>query len=1054
MNKKIKWIFLTMMLYVISVQAQEVNDWENPQVTGINKEAPRASFFAFPGKYNPSETDMKKASNYLLLNGVWKFNWVDHPAVRPKDFFRNGYDVSGWDDITVPGSWELQGYGVPIYTDVAYPFPNNEPFIPHDYNPVGSYKRSFVFPASWQGKEVFLHFGGVRSAFYVWVNGQKVGYSQDSKTPAEFNITSLVKPGKNQLAVEVYRFSDGSYLEDQDYWKISGFERDVYLFARPRVHIRDFFIHAGLDNTYRNGEFELEVELKNLPPLSDGFSVSYSVLEPGQEKEIAGGLAQPDFSEKVSKISFTAPFPEVRRWTAETPNLYLLVIQLQNKLGEVSESVSHSFGFRTVEVKYGQLLVNGKPVTIRGVNRHEHDPVTGRYITEELMLQDIRLMKAFNINSVRCSHYPNQEKWYDLCDKYGIYLIDEANIEAHGAGPYNPSTTLADKPNWKKAFMDRTKAMVERDKNQTSVIIWSLGNETGKGRNFEATYQWIKNRDKSRLVQSEDAGEDWYTDIYCPMYARFSKIYNYLEKSPRRPLILCEYAHAMGNSVGNLQDYWDLAEHYRQFQGGFIWDWVDQTFRKVDEQGDTIWAYGGDMGVYKVPNDSNFCANGLVAADRSLHPHIYEVKKVYQPVKFEAVPFADNQLYITNRYDFSSLKHLKFQWTVLSEGKVIESGTIDQPIINPHERQLITIGLKQPKLVYGAEYFLRVDAITRKLELLVPEEHIVAWEQFKLPWQNNEPMPKMEDQKVEVTENVHTISLLFDGGEIRFNKETGLMEKYRYHEKELATTGPEPYFWRAMTDNDLGNNLFERCGQWKYAGRDRKLESIEVIPGENKVDIYTRFLLPDSLGTYQLNYRITGNGTVRVEGRYSPASGNLPSIPRMGMQLNLPYVYDSVEWFGRGPYENYSDRHTSAAIGHYKGSLWDQFSPYVRPQETGNKTGVRWLALHDIDGGGVLVIGENPLSMNALPFDYQQLYYVPYNLKRKHGGEIKPGGMVTLLIDQKQMGLGGDTSWGAPVHPEYLIPAEPADYTYWICPFEAGDDLFYKAKQIQDPVNF
>ncbi len=1048
------WMFQVLVLSVTFVRAQEVNDWENPQVTGINKEAPRASFFAFHGKYNPSDIDMKKAPNFLSLNGTWKFNWVERPADRPKCFYENGYDVSGWDDIVVPGSWELQGYDVPIYTDVEYPFPNNEPFIPHDYNPVGSYKRSFELPDEWQGQEIHLRFDGVRSAFYVWVNGQKVGYSQDSKTPAEFDVTSWVKPGNNHLAVEVYRFSDGSYLEDQDYWKISGFERDVYLFARPRVHIRDFFIHAGLDSEYRDGRFGLEVEIENLPPVFGDFVVNCSVRESGSGKEVFNGTGTPVLLGDTPKVNFSAQIPKVQLWTAETPNLYLLIIQLQDEKGNVLESISRLFGFRTVEVKYGQLMVNGKPVTIRGVNRHEHDPVTGRYITEELMLQDIRLMKEFNINAVRCSHYPNQEKWYDLCDQYGIYLIDEANIEAHGAGPYDPETTLADKPSWQKAFMDRTKAMVERDKNHPSIIIWSLGNETGKGRNFEATYRWIKSRDKSRLVQSEDAGEDWYTDIYCPMYARFDKIHRYLEKSARRPLILCEYAHAMGNSVGNLKDYWDLAEHYRQFQGGYIWDWVDQTFRKVDEQGDTIWAYGGDMGVYKVPNDSNFCANGLVAADRSLHPHIYEVKKVYQPVKFEVVPFAGNQFYIINRYDFSSLEKLTFRWSVRSEGKVIESGYFYPPSILPHEKRAVSIGLNQPKLVPGAEYFLHLEAFTRESDLLVPAGHLVAWEQFKLPWNNGESISVAERKKIEVAETAQTIDLHFEGGKIRFNRKTGLMEEYRYMGKELVTSGPEPFFWRAMTDNDLGNNLFGRCGKWKYAGRDRKLEIIKVIPGEDRVDVHSRFLLPDSLGIYELNYRITGSGAIRIEGRYMPASGNLPSVPRMGMKLALPFTYDSVEWFGRGPHENYSDRYTSAAIGYYKGSLREQFHPYVRPQETGNKTDVRWLALHSPDGGGVLVVGEKPLSMNALPFDYQQLDYVPYNIKRKHGGEIKPGGMVTLLVDQKQMGLGGDTSWGAPVHPEYLIPANPAEYRYWICPFEPGENLFQKAREIQHPVTF
>ena len=870
------------------------NDWENPEVFAVNKEEPRASFFAYDSEKAALLGDMKNSPLYQSLNGTWKFNWVETPDKRPVDFYMPEYDASNWEDIQVPGHWELQGYGVPIYTDVSYPFPNNEPFIPHDYNPVGSYKKEFHLPDHWTGLEHYIHFGAVRSAFYLWINGQKVGYSQGSKTPAEFNITEYLRPETNQIAVEIYRFSDGSYLEGQDYWKFSGFERDVYLYARPLIQINDFFVHAGLDEQYKNGVFSLDIDIANANDDLQDLKIECKILE---EDKILFSSGRDIQAANIS-VNFYHVINKVKAWSAEKPNLYTLLINLYDSNGEPVESICRKIGFRTVEIKYGQLLINGMPVTIRGVNRHEHDPVYGRYISEESMIRDITLMKKFNINSVRCSHYPNQEKWYELCDRYGLYLIDEANIEAHGCEPYDPELTLADKPHWKNAFLDRTISMVERDKNHPSIIIWSLGNETGKGQNFNATYDWITSFDPWRPVQSEDAGEDRNTDIYCPMYARFYKIHKYLEQSPHRPLILCEYAHAMGNSVGNLQDYWDLVYHYRQFQGAYIWDWVDQTFLKVNEDKDTLWAYGGDMGVYKVPNDSNFCANGLVAADRSLNPHIWEVKKVYQPIAFEAVSLSDNLILVHNRFDFTNLSDYMIRWEIRSEGKVIEKGNLAEINVSPQQKQEISIDFHKPFIVPGNEYFLNLMVYSKFDKAAVPAGHLIAQEQFKLPWHVAISKDLWQGGQMEV--NWTDSEYICSGNNflISFSRLSGFISSYLVNDKALLTQGPQPYFWRALTDNDLGNGTKARCGIWKETGERMTLNSFKLIRKDDQsAGFRASYEMPDSIGIYVINYEVWSNGMIKVEANFMPQRDDLPEIPRMGMLLYLPKQFKFLEWY-------------------------------------------------------------------------------------------------------------------------------------------------------------
>ena len=1035
---------LLLILFYQGIFAQEkamVNDWENPQVIGINKEKPRASYFAYRNLNNALANKKENSSYFISLNGTWKFNWVRKPADRPKDFYTTDYNISDWKDIKVPGHWELQGYGVPIYTDVSYPFPNNEPFIPHDYNPVGSYKRNFTIPASWDSDDIYIHFGGVRSAMYLWVNGKKVGYSQGSKTPAEFKLNEYLKPGTNQLAVEIYRFSDGSYLEDQDYWKVSGFERDVYLYASPKTHIRDIFAHADLDKTYTDGQFNLEVELNKTDATIETKTVNIQVLDGKTiiiDKNITTKLKQ-----GANQIDFEATIAKVRKWTAETPELYDLQVSLKNSDNEDIEIIRRKIGFRTSEIKNGLLQINGVPIVIRGVNRHEHDADNCRVITEESMIRDIELMKQFNINAVRNSHYPNRERWYELCDEYGLFLVDEANIEAHGCDPYNKEKTLANKPNWKKAFLDRTQSMFERSKNHASIIIWSLGNETGRGQNFQATYKWLKEQDSSRPVQSEDSGQEFNTDIFCPMYDRIWEMSKYIEKVQTRPLIQCEYAHAMGNSVGNLKDYWDLIRKHRQLQGGFIWDWVDQTFRKVTEKGDTIFAYGSDMGIYKVKNDSNFCANGLITADRKIHPHIWEVKKVYQPIAFDKVDHSNNQFKITNYHDFIDLSTFDFTWILKKDAKTIASGEINNLELKAHESKVISIAYPSIEAKSGKEYFLEFEAHSKNEMPLIPQGHLIAWEQFKLPISKSRQIEDARSlSKLKLREDDKTINLTSKDIQIQFSKLTGALSSYQIKGQELMLTDLKPFFWRAVTDNDLGNGMPAKCQAWKEAGSTAKLLDFQTKKINNQlVEINITLDLPGVSSKYTTRYLVYGNGDIRVQNHYHPESNNITMLPRLGMQMQLSREFNKMEWFGRGPQENMTDRKSGYPVGHYKSNVNEQYHPYVRPQETGNKTDLRWMALFNNESLGLMVIAKSELAGSALPFDYKELYHSGKGKPQKHGAEIKNGDVISWQIDHKQMGVGGDTSWGAPVHSEYSIPAQDYKYEFILRPIKGENDL-------------
>ncbi len=1033
------FIFIFLNFIPLFSQNNELADLENPHIQGRNRMAPHSSFISYKSVKSALKNDSSLSPFYISLNGIWKFKWVKNPGERPKDFYKNDFNDDNWDNVTVPSNWEMQGFGMPIYLDEEYPFPPDPPQIPKDWNPVGSFRREFTIPKTWTKRKVFIHFSSVRSAFYVWVNGKRVGFSKGSKNPAEFDLTSHIKEGRNILAVQVFRWCDGSYLEGQDTWRLSGIERDVYLFSYPKVYIRDFSVNAHLDSNYENGLLDMTIDIKNSTDKNyEDYTVRVLVMDNEHTVLETENKCSIDRSGEI-QVSFNKEVTNPEKWSAETPYLYDCVICLLNSSEEVVEVVKNSIGFRSLEIRKGQLLVNGIPIYLKGVNRHEWHPVTGRYLTRETMIRDITLMKMFNINAVRTSHYPNSPEWYTLCDQYGLYVIDEANIETHGMKFHAQGYKLiSDNPLWGKAFMDRTARMYERDKNHPCIIIWSLGNEAGDGINFQKTYQWLKDKDSSRPVQYEPAGWRTHTDIVCPMYANIWFLEKNYNRDPDRPLILCEYAHAMGNSVGNLQDYWNVFRKYNNLQGGFIWDWVDQTIKKKNQNGIYFWAYGGDFDEPETLADSNFCANGLVQADRSLKPHIWEVKKVYQNITIEPVNEDEGVFSLSNDFDFLDLSGFDITWEITGNGKNITQGVLPQHDIPPHESRNLKLNLPEIKQEPGVEYFITFKSYTKKPRGVIPENHLVAWDQIKIFSQEEYREKEMGvNSDVSIADNNENLLIQGEDFVITFNKEKGTIESWQFNGTELIISGPIPNFWRAPTDNDLGNGMKKRCGMWKNVGEKRKIISVQsnkIAPGVVKIEINS--ILPAGDSQYNTVYEIYGNGQVLVTNYYLAGMDKLPKLPRFGMQMQVPKEFDTLQWFGRGPQESYQDRKIGAAVGIYSGTVWDQFHAYVRPQETGNKTEVRWISLRSDKGTGMFIQGCPLLNISTWQFEPGALDPRKPGEANRHGEEIRKGNIITVNIDFKQMGVGGDNSWGARVHSEYRLTDNEYSYSFWMRPFK------------------
>ncbi len=1046
-------------------------DWEDTQIISRGRIDPHAHFFPYRSSEEALVGTIQESDTYLGLDGLWKFHWVRKPSDRPLEFYKESYDVEKWDDISVPSNWQRQGYGTPIYTDVAYKFlPHGveptPPLISHEYNPVGSYRRVFQLPEGWDQRRIIVHFGAVSSAFYVWINGEKVGYSEGSKTPAEFDITSLVRAGSNTIAVEVYRWSDGSYLEAQDFWDLSGIQRSVYLVASPLVHIRDIFTRPSLDQKYTDGRLEVDVEIENTTGHARSGAVSFRLMD--GSRAIASAETASDLPPGRTKTTLKATVPAPRLWSAEKPNLYRLLISLYDAEGKESEATAIQVGFRSVEISNGRLLVNGKRITIKGTDMHEHDEYAGHVVTEALMRKDIQTMKAFNLNAVRMSHYPQPVRWYELADEYGLYLVDEANIESHGMG-FSPERTLANKPAWLGHHLDRTRRMVERDKNHPAIIIWSLGNEAGDGSNMIATYRWIKGRDSSRPVQYEGEDrqtsiEERHSDLYVPMYARLWDLERYAENFNDRPLIMCEYAHSMGNSTGNLADYWKVIDRYDILQGGFIWDWVDQGLAETTPDGEKYWAYGGDYGPKGVPSDGNFLLNGLVFPDRTPHPALWEVKKVYQYIDFTPVDLSRGIIEIANEYDFTDLDEFTLKWTVTRDGMARSTGSLSLPGIAPQERFLQTIDYGFTPYADGSEYFLNLSVERTSRTALLEEGHVVATEQFQLPAAGPMPaagsvpaaglVPAAHTSRESMERPGHQIRderAVIAAGDavVEFDMEHGILDRLAFRGSELITEGLRPAFWRALTDNDYGNGMDRWAAVWQEASRHQILESATVDSSAQDrilIQFSHRFESDNGQAVARIRsvYSIFGDGRIQTDVDFEREDG-LPNMPRLGYAFEMPGSFEHFEWFGRGPYENYRDRKTASFVGRYKGTVSEQYVPYIRPQENGNKTDVRWMVLSDAKGTGLLAVSDDKLLEVTVHHNIMEDFIPPVRLStfqpnardvNTHTTDIRPRPIVAVNLDHMQMGVGGDTSWGARVHNSYSLIDDHYHFNFTLIPFD------------------
>jgi len=1031
-----KLLYAVVLLANVAFGQSKNNDWENPQFFELNKEKPHATFMLFDKKQDVTEDDYKKSLYYQSLNGTWKFVYVDKYANRIKDFYQTGIDDSKWNDLSVPSNWELKGFGIPIYTNIIYPFPKNPPFI-GDNNPVGTYRKQFTVPADWDGREVILQFGSITGCAFVYVNGQKVGMTKASKSPAEFDVTKYLKKGNNLLAVQVFRWHDGSYLEDQDFWRLSGIERDVCLYALPKLSVWDFFFKNDLDAQYKNAVFSADVDVRKFTGNATKTGlITIDIVDKSGKTVFNQQKRLSPSSDSMQTIRFSGSVKNPLKWSAETPDLYDCIISFES--GGQTIYTGAKIGFRKIEIKNGQLLINGVSTYVHGVDRHEHDPVNGHVPNKELMLKDIQMMKLFNVNADRTSHYPNDPYWYKLCDKYGLYLVDEANIETHGMGAslqgwFDSTKHPAYLPEWEPAYFDRIKRLEGRDKNHPSVIIWSMGNETGNGKVFHDAYLWLKQTDKSRPVQFEQAGEDWNTDIVCPMYPGINSMKRYANDPVKtRPYIMCEYAHAMGNSTGNFQEYYDIIRNNPKMQGGFIWDWIDQGLKTTTPDGRVYYAYGGDLGGYLLQNDENFCANGLIAADRTIHPGLNEVKKVYAKILFKPKDASKGVITVQNIYDFTNLDQFNFTWELMRNEEKVKDGTFEVSLA-PKQQKDVTLQIPSFKAQEGSEYFLNIYATTKKATDLVPAGHEVAREQFKTAGDYFARSASMHS-KLETKKEGDRLT--FTSGNVRgeFDLKQGRLTKYSLNNQWSGINNfPEPYFWRAPTDNDFGNHMPADLGVWRTAHVNRKVKS--VTAGEQTNDglsVKVEYELTNINVPYTVAYFIQNDGSIRVTASMDMTGRDLPELPRFGMRMQLPSQYDSLTYYGRGPWENYSDRNTASFVGLYTDNVANQFTwNYIRPQEAGYKTDVRWLSLINNKGSGLLIEGLQPICFSATNVATEELD-PGLTKKQQHPTDIVPRRNVFLDIDLKQRGVGGDNSWGALPHQQYRLLDKKYSYSYVI----------------------
>ena len=1033
MQAKSNIVLSFFLLLGVTLTAQTSKEWEDLSIYSVNTEAAHATFNLFSTTKEANEKNKEESSLYQSLNGVWSFNLAKNESELPKGFYEDSYDRSEWGTIPVPANWQFHSDDFLLYTNIIYPYEINPPFMPTDYNPIGCYYRVFEVAKELENKQLFVHFGAVNSAFYLWVNGEKVGYSEGSKTPAEFDLTKYVKEGKNSIALQVIRWSDGTYLEDQDFWRVSGIERDVYLYAQPKLALRDFFVKADLDAAYNNGILDVAVSMKNFGKRTAYGSINVSVLDKGSE------LVNLEKKVKIYKgkeieVNFNELIETPKKWTAETPNLYELVIAVKDSKGKETHVARQQIGFRNVKVANGQLLVNGQPILIKGVNRHEHDDKNGHVVSKDLMLRDVKIMKMNNINAVRTSHYPNDPYWYELCNKYGLYVVDEANIESHGFG-YKAKETPANNPAYEGMHLDRINRMLQRDKNQPSIIIWSMGNEAGDGVNYVKAYKMLKEFDSTRPVFYERAeshfnlGIEKHIDIITWMYARVDKIKkNYLGKFPDRPFIWCEYSHAMGNSNGGLVDLWNMTRSERQMQGGFIWDFVDQGLLQETADGEKYYAYGGDFAPEKYHNDSNFCMNGIIDADGTYHPAMEEVRFVYQNADFSWKDKTSFTVEVFNENFFSNLNQYVFDFELLENGKVVATGQIDLDVA-PQGKKSIQLPIKYQLDKTKNEYFVNIYGVTRDAKNLVPAKHELVKAQLDI---NTIEMTNVVDEEgASIKRKKYKDSLVLknENFSVKFNKNNGELISYQVRGKEYIAEAPYVNFWRAPIDNDFGNKMPKRSAAWKEASSQRKLVSFEYDKvSKKKYIIKVINALENINSTTETVYTINGEGQIKVHTKLL-YGGNLKNaeMPRFGINVKLSNDLKYAKWYGRGPHENYQDRKASAFVGEYTSNIEDLYFAYARPQENGYRTENRWLNLTDEAGNGLQFIGLPYFSFSA---HYNSIEDFDPGVKKqqRHTTDIKPRDYVSLNLDYKQIGVGGDNSWGAKALDKYLM--QPGNYEY------------------------
>ncbi|MDE6265142.1 MAG: DUF4981 domain-containing protein, partial [Paramuribaculum sp.] len=969
----------------------------------------------------------ENSSNFMSMNGPWKFNWVKDQTSRPTDFSRTDFNDKGWNELNVPAVWELNGYGDPIYVNIGYAwrndYKNNPPYVPTENNHVGSYRRTFTIPADWKGKDIMAHFGSVTSNMYLWVNGKFVGYGEDSKLEQEFDLTPYLIPGKeNLIAFQVFRWNDGTYFEDQDFFRYSGVGRDCYLYARDKNRIEDIRVVPDLDSAYKDATLKVDVKLK-------GNGTTELTLVDAQGKEVATGSIK---GSGTTTLNVTDP----EKWTAETPNLYTLYASLKGS----DETIPVNVGFRKIELKGDQILVNGQPVLFKGVDRHELDPDGGYVVSPERMIQDIELMKKFNINAVRTCHYPDDNLWYDLCDKYGIYVVAEANLESHGMG-YGEKT-LAKVPLYKQTHLERNQRNVQRNFNHPSIIFWSLGNEGGDGQNFVDAYNWVKAEDPSRAVQYERCGYADHTDIYCPMYAGYTEVENYGKRTDvSKPMIQCEYAHAMGNSEGGFKEYWDLFRKYPNLQGGFIWDFVDQSPRWTGKNGAEIYAYGGDFNRFDA-SDINFCDNGLISPDRVPNPHMYEVGRVLQSIHTTPADLAKGVFDVYNENFFTDLSNYELNWELLHNGKKVRVGKVDKFNAAPQASTKVTIdyGTLEPE----GEYLLNIAYTLKNADGILAPGTEVARTQIPL---TEAPAPNMTIANVTKTNTpliepkivdnqTNYLIVTAPGVDIEFSRENGFMSKYEVEGVDMLADGAQltPNFWRAPTDNDYGANLQLKYAAWKNP--ELKLKSLDAKKTDGLVLVTADYEIPAVHASLTMTYLINNAGAVKVEENLKASKeAKVSPMFRFGMQMRMPESFDRIQYYGRGPNENYIDRIQAADLGVYSQTVSEQFYPYIRPQENGNKTDIRYWRQINHAGKGLEFIAAQPFSASALNYTIESLDEGPAK-NQGHSQEVEKAPFTNLLIDKQQMGLGCIDSWGAIPMEKYLMPYGDYSFTFIMKPVQ------------------